>query len=201
MKYCTGIILWRAMRLFMWPHIHESYHCLIIHYHYGQLNFPFPINFTNMLLRLKFDSQHPNTLIVWPERGGSASPIWKKLSLHYITSLKLPQPQKAFCSQGSRPCLNQEGGRKSKMVYQNYNKLSDSTIFCAACIVQQHGKRSRIKQSFVKFPLPENAIRGLFSHHKIKTALEDGVRPGTGMKKRIDQRVRQKKTRENKPVC
>lgn len=51
-------------------------------------------------------------------------------------------------------------------------------------------------QSFVKFSLPENAIRGLFSHHKIKTALEDGVRPGTGMKnrkeKRIDQRNRKK---------
>lgn len=63
------------------------------------------------------------------------------------------------------------------------------------------GRCSRIKQSFVKFPLPENAIRGLFSHHKIKTTLEDSVRPGTGMKKRIDQRKRQKKRRENKIVC
>ncbi len=40
-----------------------------------------------------------------------------------------------------------------------------------------------MKLNFVKFTLPENAIRRLFSHHKIKTALEDGIRPGTEMKK------------------
>lgn len=39
-----------------------------------------------------------------------------------------------------------------------------------------------------KFLLPENAIRRLFPHHKIKTTLEDGVRPGTGMKRKTDQR-------------
>lgn len=46
---------------------------------------------------------------------------------------------------------------------------------------------------FVKFALPENAIRGLFSHHKIKTTLKYGVRPGPGRVKRIDQRKRQKR--------
>lgn len=66
-------------------------------------------------------------------------------------------------------------------------------IFCVAFIVQHHGKCSFVKSSYVKFLSPENAIRGLFSHHKIKTTLEDGVRPGTGMKKRIDQKERQER--------
>lgn len=47
---------------------------------------------------------------------------------------------------------------------------------------------------------PENAVGGLFSHHKIKTALEDGVRPGTGMKKNTHQRGETKKRGENKTV-
>lgn len=66
--------------------------------------------------------------------------------------------------------------------------------FCASSIVQHHG------ECFVRFPLPENAIRRLFSHHKIKPTLEDGVRPGTGMKKRIDHRQRQKR-QEKMKVC
>lgn len=49
--------------------------------------------------------------------------------------------------------------------------------FCASSIVQHPA------ECFVRLLLPENAIRRLFSHHKIKTALEDGVRPGTGRKK------------------
>lgn len=52
----------------------------------------------------------------------------------------------------------------------------------------------------MKFPLPENAIRRLFPHHKIKPTLEDGVRPGTGMKRKIREETK-KKTGENKTVC
>lgn len=66
--------------------------------------------------------------------------------------------------------------------------------FCASSIVQHHA------ECFVWFPLPENAIRRLFSHHKIKTTLEDGVRPGTGMKKRTDQRQTPKR-QERIKVC
>lgn len=56
------------------------------------------------------------------------------------------------------------------------------------------------KTKFCEVLLPENAIRGLFSHHKIKTALEDGVRPGTSMKKENRSEGETKKTRENKTV-
>lgn len=57
-----------------------------------------------------------------------------------------------------------------------------------------------MKQSFVKSPLPENAIRRLLPHHKIKPTLEDGVRPGTGMKKKRDQRA-DKKRQERIKLC
>lgn len=75
-------------------------------------------------------------------------------------------------------------------------ELFGCAAFHTVCNAQRRLYCSWIKQSFVKFPLPENAIRGLFPHHEIKTALEDGVRPGTGMKKKTDQRGDKKDGRE-----
>lgn len=62
------------------------------------------------------------------------------------------------------------------------------------------GLFSCVSQSFVKFLLPKNAIRRLFPHHKIKPTLEDGVRPGTGMRKKTDQRG-DKKRQERIKLC
>ena len=42
-----------------------------------------------------------------------------------------------------------------------------------------YASTAKQEESLEELLLPENAIRGLLSHHKIKTALEDGVRPGT----------------------
>lgn len=52
----------------------------------------------------------------------------------------------------------------------------------------------------MKFLLPKNAIRRLLPHHKIKPTLEDGVRPGTGMRKKTDQRG-DKKRQERIKLC